>query len=114
MGLITSECQYRFQQIFRDTGPTSTSAEPSRKQIHRYSYRPQPARISHLSQQTQIHHTRKTTIICQAIFRKPIENTLLEPLMRGPQLYHKPDIFINVVEEPMHGVKRHRFGCPQA
>jgi hypothetical protein len=69
----------------------------------------------HLSQQTQIHHTRKALIIHQHTTRNPIENidTVLEPLMRRPQLYRKLDIFITIVEEPMHGVERYRFSVPE-
>ena len=33
--------------------------------------------------------------------------------MRGPQLYRKLDIFITIVEEPMHGVERYRFSAPE-
>jgi hypothetical protein len=33
--------------------------------------------------------------------------------MRGPRLYRKLDIFITIVEEPMHGVERYRFSVPE-
>lgn len=71
-------------------------------------------RIPHLSQQTQIRHTRKALIIRQPITRKPIENidTVLELLMRGPQIYRELDIFITIVEEPMHGAERYCFSVP--
>jgi hypothetical protein len=45
---------------------------------------------------TETEISNETTIILRDIIRKLIENidALLEPLMRGPQLYRKLDIFV--------------------